>query len=257
MELSYSQIVSECFRNFRKSPKDAELWEIIAEYEHNFLAVTYEADGSWWVQFITSARLLPRHKTKKDLRTPAPPTDLIEASEKRYLEWKRAKGFGYQRFQKSSANYGKFPIGVGVGVGVGVGIGEGEKQQTLAQLSLAPPTAASRPVRNPVEAIYQAYPRKVGKGEAVKAIRRAISNMQAAGRSERAAQEYLFVRTAAYARSPAGRNGEFTPHPATWFNRGSFDDDEQEWQRPGDANAMNGRKNFGELKFAKPEVLAH
>jgi hypothetical protein len=220
--------------------------------------VTYEADGSWWVQFITSERLLPRHKTKKDLRTPSPPADLIEASETRYLEWKRAKGFGYQRFQKSAENFGKFPLGVGVGVGEGGGVGEGTEQKTLAQLTLTPPTAAAQPapVRKAVEAIYEAYPRKIGKAEAAKAIRKALSNLQTAGRSEREAQEYLFRRTQSYASSPAGKNGEFTPYPATWFNRGSFDDDEREWQSPA-LPRKNGLPAAPQLKFAKPEARAH
>jgi hypothetical protein len=123
-------------------------------------------------------------------------------------------------------------------------------------LSLAPavPTPLSS-TRNPVEAIYQAYPRKIAKKDALKAIGKAIAMLESGGRTEREAQEYLYRRTQAFATSPAGRNGEYTPHPTTWFNRGSFDDDEQEWQRSGDNGAVNGRKLVPQLKFVKPGVM--
>ena len=40
---------------------------------------------------------------------------------------------------------------------------------------------------------------------------------------------FLLERTKLFAASPDGNKGKFTPHPATWFNRESYLDNEQEW----------------------------
>lgn len=75
------------------------------------------------------------------------------------------------------------------------------------------------------ETIYQAYPRHVGKQDAIRAIRKAMRLHDPA---------WLLARVQLYARSPDGQAGKFTPHPATWFNRGSYEDDDREWFRRGD-----------------------
>ena len=75
------------------------------------------------------------------------------------------------------------------------------------------------------EDVYAIYPRKVGKLGALKAIEKAA---KAKGWLE------LFEKTKAYAAAvskwPAA-DRQFVPHPATFFNRGSYDDDPKEWQR--------------------------
>jgi len=82
-----------------------------------------------------------------------------------------------------------------------------------------------------IEAIYRAYPRKVGKVAAEKAIANALKVLPYAE---------LLEATQAYAQAvarwtPAQRfthDGRDTvPHPATWFNRGSYADDRKEWER--------------------------
>lgn len=81
-----------------------------------------------------------------------------------------------------------------------------------------------------VEIIYQLYPRKVAPQAAKKAIRNSlkISSFQ-----------HLRNRTMAYADAVAkwpkhvrynSKGSEMVPHPATWFNRGSYDDDPREWE---------------------------
>lgn len=74
------------------------------------------------------------------------------------------------------------------------------------------------------EDIYAAYPRKVGKQAAIKAIQKwgklGLPN--------------LLAKTKAFAACVAQwpeADKKFCPHPATWFNRGSFDDDPKEWVR--------------------------
>ena len=84
--------------------------------------------------------------------------------------------------------------------------------------------------------IYAAYPRKVGRAAAIKAIEKAI---KAVGPKPNATTQWygaevLMQRVKAYAAAVAqwpAADKQFIPHPATWFNRGSYDDDPKEWLR--------------------------
>ena len=86
---------------------------------------------------------------------------------------------------------------------------------------------ASMPDTGPTAAdIYAAYPRKVGKQSALKAITKAAK--LGGGMS------FLLDKTNHYAlavKSWPAADKKFIPHPATWFNRGSYDDDQTEWKR--------------------------
>lgn len=73
------------------------------------------------------------------------------------------------------------------------------------------------------ESIYAAYPKKVGRPAALKAIQKAIEKIGA---------PVLLEKTKAFAAARAG-NIEFVPHPATWFNQERFNDDPSTW-RPSD-----------------------
>jgi hypothetical protein len=86
----------------------------------------------------------------------------------------------------------------------------------------APPSAQH------VEEIYQAYPRHIGKGSALKAIKAAIKRMQSRDPDEDAAA-FLLERTKLFAAWPAGNKGRFTPYPANWFEKERYLDNEQEW----------------------------
>ena len=44
------------------------------------------------------------------------------------------------------------------------------------------------------------------------------------------ATAYLLERTRLYAGSPKGRSKLYIPHPATWFNNGSYTEDESTWE---------------------------
>lgn len=82
-----------------------------------------------------------------------------------------------------------------------------------------PPKGAS--VKSLAEEIFQAYPRKVGKEKAIRSITKWLK--------EGKDPKWLLGRVRAYANAREGQEPRFTPYPATWFNRGSFDDDESEW----------------------------
>jgi hypothetical protein len=77
-----------------------------------------------------------------------------------------------------------------------------------------------------VEEIYAAYPKKVGRPAALRAIRRAL---------DKCTFDFLLERTRLFARtcnSPA----EYIPHPSTWFNQERFNDDPSTWRRTGSPN---------------------
>lgn len=81
------------------------------------------------------------------------------------------------------------------------------------------------PTTDVVEEIYWAYPKHSGKRTALKAITKALQEIDAAT---------LLERTKAYAAAVAtwpNEKLEFRPDPATWFNGGRYDDDQAEWYR--------------------------
>jgi len=92
-----------------------------------------------------------------------------------------------------------------------------------------PPTPKKTPkvARDIADEIYANYPRKVAKREALKAIKRALATETA---------ESLLEAVKAYSEAVATwpeDERQFIPHPATWFNRGSYADDRTTWMRKG------------------------
>ena len=93
------------------------------------------------------------------------------------------------------------------------------------------------------EQIYQLYPRKIGKAKAITAIETAIKKLNSEppdGVISANVITWLSERVAKYAKSDAGNNGTFTPHPATWFNQARYFDDEKEWSETNDNNGRTG-----------------
>lgn len=97
--------------------------------------------------------------------------------------------------------------------------------------------------------IYEAYPRKVGRGAAIEKIKRAIQKVSEGECGNRMsigdAAKFLHEIVAIYARSPAGNAGDYTPHPATWFNQSRYLDDVKEWDRERNTGGNgNGQKRI-------------
>jgi hypothetical protein len=87
--------------------------------------------------------------------------------------------------------------------------------------------------------IYDAYPRKVARPAALKAIARALKKV---------APEKLLELTQAYAKAVEGDDPQFIPHPATWFNQERFNDDPKTWRRAADkrtgrSSSLNARNS--------------
>lgn len=73
------------------------------------------------------------------------------------------------------------------------------------------------------EDIYACYPRRVGRDDALKAIARALKSIPAAILQEKTKDYFEAMML-----WPA-HDRQFIPYPATWFNRGSYNDDPREW----------------------------
>lgn len=90
------------------------------------------------------------------------------------------------------------------------------------------------------EIIYAAFPKKVGKAKALKAIESAIAETGDADR--------LLQRTRSFAKATERwpeADRRFIKHPTTWFNQGCYDDDPAEWERtpPPAPNGANGHSD--------------
>jgi len=68
--------------------------------------------------------------------------------------------------------------------------------------------------------IYDAYPRKVGRGAAIKAIAKAL---------KRVPFDELLEAVELYALGRQGEDRKYTPHASTWFNQERWTDDRSEW----------------------------
>ena len=133
LEVNLKAIRQKCFSSFEYAPDDSDLTSVLKEYAENYLLILYEFQGRQWVQFDTSAKYLPRHKSKKDEASPLPPPESVKSFTKGYIEWKRTKSPCLQHSRKLYESCGTFPqnvrgIGIGIGVGDGVGVGVDEPQ---------------------------------------------------------------------------------------------------------------------------------
>jgi hypothetical protein len=132
--------------------------------------------------------------------------------------------------------------------GLGLGSGSGSGINLSAHPSDEPehPTSRLQPslqaqLAELANSIYTLYPRKVGRDDALKSIIRAIRKIAVGGASDRhgdfsgniqGAAEWLRNRVILYGQSPQGSqtNKTVVPYPATWMNKGRYEDDEQEWE---------------------------
>jgi hypothetical protein len=99
------------------------------------------------------------------------------------------------------------------------------------------------------EMIYNAYPRKVGRPEALKQIREAIKRrVKSHGVSEEDSAQFIHQAVLEYARSPSARDKQYVPHPERWFKKNRFDDDRADWYRDGNHGTNQSNGNGGSSK---------
>jgi len=130
--------------------------------------------------------------------------------------------------------------------GFAKGLANQEQEQEQEQEQKKGSSAAltrreTHPSNDPVSRIYEAYPRKIAKATALKAINKAITNLAKQNDcSSENAENLIYEAVVKFAGSPAGQKGEYTPHCATWMNAGRYLDDPSEWHN---LNAANGNRN--------------
>jgi hypothetical protein len=79
--------------------------------------------------------------------------------------------------------------------------------------------------------IYEAYPRHVGPRKALSAIAAARKRLHGEGKEHPG--EFLLAKAKEYAairREVEGQPYTHTPHPATWFSQGRYEDDPAQWR---------------------------
>lgn len=96
------------------------------------------------------------------------------------------------------------------------------KNKTEAEKQKEPePEPETKPPPPPpdedIEAIYNAYPKKVGKPKALASINKAV---------EKFGHAFILERTKQYAASTIGADQQFIPNPTTWFNQERFNDEQ-------------------------------
>lgn len=106
-----------------------------------------------------------------------------------------------------------------------------------------------------IEAIFQAYPRHIGKRAALKAIEKAVGRHETMNATRESTRRWLWKKATEYAKSPAGQKPndpaqDFRPHPSTFFNQDRFLDDPDEWQKP------NGSRNGKTIVTASTDQIA-
>jgi Helix-turn-helix domain len=96
--------------------------------------------------------------------------------------------------------------------------------------------ASVRFTADEIEMIYRDYPKKVKKQKALEAIKKALKAID-----DPDPVRYLLASVREFADSPAGKKGNFTPHPASWFNDKQWLDDRSQWQGQGEDKSGSKR----------------
>jgi uncharacterized protein YdaU (DUF1376 family) len=139
-------------------------------------------------------------------------------------------------------------------------------ESTLPQTAFADHRAFSdtkncEPTETHLEQLYKLYPRKRDKLEAKKAIRKAVGLVIAGDPDHPAmtleeALNYLAQRITLYVRCVQGCDRDYIPYPASWFNAGSFWDDERDWStKPTGKTNGNGTPIAGNVLDYHRELL--
>jgi hypothetical protein len=128
--------------------------------------------------------------------------------------------------------------------------GEGERIDTLFldAESRAQKLKSSKATQLQALAIYDAYPRKEAKPEALKAILKAMAAHS---------PDLLLERTKSFAAAIVWQERQFIPYPATWFNREQFNDDPENWKQPSHRQAGVKPRIVPDIGGRKPSSIAN
>jgi hypothetical protein len=96
------------------------------------------------------------------------------------------------------------------------------------------------------EAVYALYPRKRGKGAAMKAIRAAIKRVAQGKDPPPDPTRWLKDRVAEYAESVRGKNKQYVPYPATWMNEERYLDEQDD--EPARTNGRDVARDYEQTR---------
>jgi hypothetical protein len=173
------------------------------------LIVRYEADGQRWIK-VTG---WDKHQKidRPTCRYPAPPEgakfdDPSTSPRRGAAEHSPPEGNGRE------------------------GIGKGKETNTCS------PSASVRVTSEDFDSFWSVCPRKVGKGKATEAYRRAVKQIGIGGQSVLRSA----MQRAAAAYTAAGTPTDKIPHPATWLSQGRWEDEDPPVR--GDGNGRHEQK---------------
>ncbi|MCP4571448.1 MAG: hypothetical protein GY838_03780 [bacterium] len=96
-----------------------------------------------------------------------------------------------------------------------------------------------KPTKADFDAWYAAYPRAAEPKTARKAYDKAVAELVVArGQPLTEVVAWLLTRAEAFAASDKGKSGRYCPYPATWLNKGRYDEPDETWR-----DATNGSGN--------------
>lgn len=113
---------------------------------------------------------------------------------------------------------------------------EGDTHVTPSNKVISNPPIS--PTGDDISAIYEAYPRKVGKAKAHTAIKKALTKVTPEALLEKVNQ---FAEATTHYPEEDRR---FIPHPATWFNQGRWEDNPEEWKRTGPSTSKKPARDW-------------
>lgn len=121
--------------------------------------------------------------------------------------------------------------GTGTGTGTGIGTGIKKKSSSRSRATMTYPEVF-------LEKFWSLYPRQTHKIEALKAWKKAVD---LAGGDE-VGIERIRKAVVAFSAAAKHKDQEFLPHPATWLNKGGWDDPEPQGKAlfPGYVPMVNG-----------------
>ncbi len=129
--------------------------------------------------------------------------------------------------------------------------GEGQTEVPTAPLPRARPSAETRDEPAGFAEWYAAYPRHTARAAAAKAYAKAVRDMSA---TSVVAREVLLDAARRFAADPT-RQQAYTPHPATWLNRGQWDDEGPARPQPASRSEQRHQHNLGVVAlFAEREA---
>tara|TARA_R100001443_G_scaffold3258_1_gene10340 strand:+ start:5509 stop:6201 length:693 start_codon:yes stop_codon:yes gene_type:complete len=93
---------------------------------------------------------------------------------------------------------------------------ENKNKESVTPVTVVSQNSVTREEKRRIDNIYNAYPRKVGKADALKAIGKSLKKEE---------YEFLLKKTKDFALSRQAEDPQFTPYPSTWFNREHYHDE--------------------------------